>query len=181
MVGDQRVGKTSLVRSFIQIYTPAGPSQSFNNYHTTVDYQKKPYTLSIWDTAGQEEFDKLRTLSYPQTDVFLICYAIDNLTSFNSAKSKWIKEVRKMKGNVVLVGCKSDTRSNKISNGDTVSEYNGKELARKNGIEYMECSVNENKNVNEVFKKCVEVCVEKKKVRTRWWRRLCCLGPETIE
>ena len=33
--------------------------------------------FSLWDTAGQESYDRLRPLSYPQSDVVLICFSID--------------------------------------------------------------------------------------------------------
>jgi small GTP-binding protein len=50
----------------------------------------KLINLGLWDTAGQEEFNKLRPLSYPQTDVFLIVFAVNEPSSFNNA----IKKVR---------------------------------------------------------------------------------------
>ena len=49
--------------------------------------------LGLWDTAGQEDYDRLRPLSYPQTDVFLCCFAVVSPDSYNNVKDKWIPEV----------------------------------------------------------------------------------------
>jgi small GTP-binding protein len=48
----------------------------------------RPISLGLWDTAGQEDYDRLRPLSYPQTDVFLICFSIVSPASFDNVKSK---------------------------------------------------------------------------------------------
>jgi len=48
----------------------------------------KPISLGLWDTAGQEDYDRLRPLSYPQTDVFLICFSIVSRASFDNVKAK---------------------------------------------------------------------------------------------
>ena len=48
----------------------------FDNYAVTVMIGGEPYTLGLFDTAGQEDYDRLRPLSYPQTDVFLVCYSV---------------------------------------------------------------------------------------------------------
>ncbi|WP_411023650.1 GTP-binding protein, partial [Salmonella sp. s51228] len=50
--------------------------------------------LQIWDTAGQEEYDRLRPLSYPDTDVILLCYSVDNPDSLENISEKWVPEVR---------------------------------------------------------------------------------------
>ena len=49
--------------------------------------------LGLWDTAGQEDYDRLRPLSYPNTDVFLVCFSIISPASYENVKAKWHPEV----------------------------------------------------------------------------------------
>ena len=44
--------------------------QVFDNYAVTVMIGGEPYTLGLFDTAGQEDYDRLRPLSYPQVTTF---------------------------------------------------------------------------------------------------------------
>ena len=53
-----------------------------------------PVSLGLWDTAGQEDYDRLRPLSYPQTDVFLICFSVVSPSSFENVTSKWCPEIK---------------------------------------------------------------------------------------
>src|SRR4051812_7899586 len=48
----------------------------------------RPISLGLWDTAGQEDYDRLRPLSYPQTDVFLICFSLVSPPSFENVRTK---------------------------------------------------------------------------------------------
>lgn len=48
----------------------------------------EPYTLGLFDTAGQEDYDRLRPLSYPHTDVFLVCFSVVSPASFENVKEK---------------------------------------------------------------------------------------------
>ena len=62
--------------------------QVFDNYAVTVMIGGEPYTLGLFDTAGQEDYDRLRPLSYPQTDVFLVCFSVVSPSSFENIKEK---------------------------------------------------------------------------------------------
>jgi Ras-related C3 botulinum toxin substrate 1 len=72
-------------------------------------------SLGLWDTAGQEDYDRLRPLSYPQTDVFLICYSVASPSSFENVTSKWYPEIKHHcpDAPIILVGTKIDLREDR--------------------------------------------------------------------
>ena len=68
------------------------------------------FELALWDTAGQEDYDRLRPLSYPETDVVLLCFALSSRDGLENVHKKWFPEVRQHcpKSPVILVGMKKD-------------------------------------------------------------------------
>ncbi|KAG6881903.1 GTP-binding protein Rho1, partial [Termitomyces sp. T32_za158] len=62
----------------------------FENYVTQISFEGKEIELALWDTAGQEEYDRLRPLSYPESDVILIVFSIDFPTSLANVQDKVI-------------------------------------------------------------------------------------------
>lgn len=112
----------------------------------------KPINLGLWDTAGQEDYDRLRPLSYPQTvssfktplfnykvfqDVFLICFSLVNSASFENVRAKWYPEVRHHCPNtpIILVGTKLDLREDK----ETIEKLKEKKTAP---ISYPQVGIN---------------------------------------
>lgn len=80
----------------------------FENYVADIEVDGKEVELALWDTAGQEDYDRLRPLSYPDTNVILMCFAIDSPDSLENVPEKWVPEVKHFCPGVafVLVGCK---------------------------------------------------------------------------
>ncbi len=60
----------------------------FENYVTLVNFEGKLVELALWDTAGQEEYDRLRPLSYPESDVILIIFSVDFPVSLGNVTDK---------------------------------------------------------------------------------------------
>lgn len=74
----------SLIRRCQQVYVPT----VFENYVADVEVDGKHVELALWDTAGQEDYDRLRPLSYPDSHVILICFAIDSPDSLDNVQEK---------------------------------------------------------------------------------------------
>eukprot|EP00300_Choanocystis_sp_HF-7_P017521 c19755_g1_i1.p1 GENE.c19755_g1_i1~~c19755_g1_i1.p1 ORF type:complete len:188 (-),score=56.22 c19755_g1_i1:173-736(-) len=154
VVGDGAVGKTCLLISytcnkFMADYAPT----VFDNYSANVLVDGKPCRLGLWDTAGQEDYDRLRPLSYPNTDVFLLCYAVNNRTSFENVKTMWAKELRHFIGKaptpIVLVGTKADTA---LSCNRAVSVEEAEAMAKSIGAAAsIQCSAMTQENLKAVF------------------------------
>merc|ERR1719436_1684089 len=97
----------------------------------------KPINLGLWDTAGQEDYDRLRPLSYPQTDVFLVCFSVISMNSYENVKSKWVPEIQHHAPGVplLLVGTKSDLRKDQATKNQLKSR--GQEMVRDSEAETM--------------------------------------------
>ncbi len=91
-LGDGNCGKTSSLISYTTDkfnldYIPT----IFDTYESTIKKGSNTVKLELWDTAGQDEYKKLRSLSYPKTDVFLICFSLVEKKTFVNAINKWLK------------------------------------------------------------------------------------------
>jgi Ras-related C3 botulinum toxin substrate 1 len=132
----------------------------------------RPVNLGLWDTAGQEDYDRLRPLSYPQTDVFLICFSIISPHSFDNVKSKWWPEIQHHAPDVpiILVGTKSDLRNDAsmaqqlASKGlRMVSQEEAQHRMKEIGaVAYMECSALTQEGLKTVFDEAIRASLNKR-------------------
>ena len=114
VVGDGGVGKSCLLISYTTNSFPSDYVPTvFDNYSQIYSVNGVSYTLALFDTAGQEDYDRLRPLAYPATDVFLLCFDISSRTSFLNVKDKWVPELRYHMPDtpILLVATKIDLRS----------------------------------------------------------------------
>lgn len=137
----------------------------FDNYSANVMVDGKPINLGLWDTAGQEDYDRLRPLSYPQTDIFLICFSMVSPTSFENVRTKWYPEISHHAPGtpIILVGTKLDLRDDR----DTIEKLKekrmapitymqGVQMAKEIGaVKYLECSALTQKGLKNVFDEAI--------------------------
>lgn len=175
VVGDGAVGKTCLLISYT---TGAFPDEYiptvFDNYSANVTVDGRPINLGLWDTAGQDDYDRLRPLSYPETNVFLVCFSVTSVASLGNVEEKWIPEVHHHcpEAPIILVGTKADLRENPDelarleANGEkVVNEESVKKIIRdqkSKGVKlskYIECSAIHQKNLKGVFDEAIRIAL----------------------
>ncbi|KAI8620610.1 GTP-binding protein rho1 [Chytriomyces sp. MP71] len=162
IVGDGACGKTCLLIVFVRNEFPETYIPTvFENHTTDIVIDNRKVELALWDTAGQEDYDRLRPLSYPESHVVLITFAIDNPDSLDNVSEKWFPEVNQYCPGVpvVLVGLKKDLRTNSdvvrelAKTGQApVSAQQGADAARRIGaVAYLECSARTREGVQDLF------------------------------
>ena len=131
----------------------------------------KEIFLGLWDTAGQEGYDRLRPLSYPQTDVFVICFSVTSPASFGHVAQKWKKELEDHAMGVpfLVVGTKADLRDDEAQvqalkdKGayKTFDQY-AAEAAAIGAQKYLECSALKNQGLDLVFEEAIRAALKHK-------------------
>lgn len=157
LIGDGACGKTCLLEvfksnSFPKEYIPT----VVDNFIQVVEIEKeKSVSLALWDTAGQDDYDTIRPLSYRETDLVLICYTIENKKNFSNIEKKWLLEIKNYCPTAAffLVALKKDLRFDaEIDKKTLITEKEGQEMAAKIKAEkFFECSALTRENVDDVF------------------------------
>jgi len=188
VVGDGAVGKTSLVNSYVKKEFPNQQvPTAFESHAINITVDGRPIRLSLWDTAGQDDYDKLRPLAYPQADVVIICFSVMNPASFGNVKSKWLPELLTNCSDapLILCGTKSDLRINqealqKLQERSLrpVTCPQGIAMSRDiDAVKYVQCSALAHLGVENVFEEAVRVvlnpaCVEHQQRNCRECRHI---------
>jgi len=161
VVGDGGCGKTCLLIVYAQNRFPEAYIPTvFENYVTNRQFDGKIIEIALWDTAGQEEYDRLRPLSYPESHVILIVFSVDFPVSLGNVQDKWYPEVAHFcEGTpLILVATKTDLRRDDntrrmlgAQGQKPVTPEQGAEVAQEIGAKYVECSAKTGNGVQEVF------------------------------
>jgi len=181
LLGDGACGKTSLLNVFTRGYFPTVYEPTvFENYVHDIFVDNVHIELSLWDTAGQEEFDRLRSLSYDDTHTIMLCFSVDSKDSLENVESKWVGEIAENCQGVklVLVALKCDLREKSTDEEEEPEEgaqgerkapkeyidyKTGLEVARRiQALRYLECSSKKNRGVNEAFTEAARVALSVK-------------------
>ncbi|RDY07267.1 Rac-like GTP-binding protein RAC1 [Mucuna pruriens] len=190
-VGDGAVGKTCLLISYTSNTFPTFVLQRimdyvptvFDNFSANVVVDGSTVNLGLWDTAGQEDYNRLRPLSYRGADVFILAFSLISKASYENIAKKWIPELRHYAPGVpiILVGTKLDLREDKQFFMDhpgavPITTAQGEELRKLIGAPaYIECSSKTQQNVKAVFDAAIKVVLQppKQKKKKRKAQKAC--------
>ncbi|KAM0672540.1 Rho-like GTPase [Ordospora colligata] len=169
LVGDPSVGKSWLITTYITGKNPEGYIPTlFDKSSKEVARDGQTYSITLWDTAGSDEYKNLRGQFLQEADVFLICYAVNSPTSFRNTRA-WIEELSKYNVPMILCGTKCD-----VVDGELVDKAHPETLKNEyNLYASIECSSLELINVNKVFCVALDAVLKTRRSRTEsiW---LCC-------
>lgn len=171
VVGDGAVGKTCLLMCYTQKMFPREYIPTvFDNFSKNVSHDGNLIRLDLYDTAGQEDYDRLRVICYPNTDVFLVCYSIENEASLKNVEKKWVPELshHAPEAKILLVGLKADLRTDskeiakmQEKGENFVSEEEVKKKAEAVGAaQHLECSALKMDGIDAVFNAAIAVAKE---------------------
>lgn len=162
IVGDGHCGKSAILMvqsglPYPEVYVPT----IFENFITRVPVKDKLIELSLWDTAGQEEYDRLRPLSYPDTDVLLICFSVNDKNELKydcdnlaNVSERWLNETRHFLPHCpfILVATKIDLRNDEKIGARSITTQEGEEKAKEvKASKYLECSAKTGEGIKELF------------------------------
>ncbi|EFC47019.1 rho family small GTPase [Naegleria gruberi] len=160
LVGANNVGKTCSLISYTTNYFPEDYVPTvFDNYSANVMVDGKPFSLGLWDTAGQDEYDRLRPLSYPQTDIFLVMFDVGDRSTLDSALGKFVNEIQHHCPNVpkLLVANKIDLDKRQVSREE------GERSSRVKGFDgYFEVSARTQQGLKNIFDEACRIASSRK-------------------
>ncbi|QPG75000.1 hypothetical protein FOA43_002340 [Brettanomyces nanus] len=163
IVGDSGCGKTSLFTSYIRGYFPTDYEPTiFENHRAFVSKQNtsEVLTVDLWDTAGQEDYERLRRLSYQDANLIILAYSLSSRESLLNIPEVWAPEIINFCTNtpILLVGLKADIPVHQVD------PYDALKVAKNIGaVAHMQCSAKQMFNVEPLFDVCFNIVYNGKK------------------
>ncbi|XP_077399012.1 rho-related GTP-binding protein RhoF [Vanacampus margaritifer] len=185
IVGDGGCGKTSLLMVYAKDDFPEKYAPTvFEKFATSVVLRGKQVKLNVCDTAGQEDYDRLRPLSYQEAHLILLCFDVTNPTSFDNVTIKWHPEVKHFCRDVpvILIGCKTDLRKDKecsrrlkaVNQAPVTYTQGVAAQQRINAEMYLECSAKYQENVDDVFREAAKKALAFRRKQKHYKRKRDC-------
>ena len=160
-VGYGAHGKTCMFITFATGQFPERyvPTVFENHVHEGRTSSGKNVELALWDTGGGEDYPRLRPLSYPDTDVFILCFSVENEMrhQFEELKSYWYEELHYFCPNtpIILVATKIDLRDD---DPNAITSAEGRKMAENiHAMYYMEISSLRHEGLTELFQRVIDV------------------------
>lgn len=168
VLGDGGVGKTSLLQTYSSNVFPTEYIPTlFDDYSMNIMFENIPINLKLFDTAGQDDYLRLRKEIYKDIDLFLFCFSLISPKTLDDIETYWIQELKFFnKKPFFLVGLKCDLRdefswdkNNYIYERiEPISKEKGAEIAKKIKEEkYIERSSLKYVNLDDVFESAVQI------------------------
>ena len=169
-VGDSGTGKTCMcIRLVDRVFPEQQSPIVFDNQLFDIVVGHTNVSIGLWDTRGTEEFQRLRPLSYPATDVFALSFAVDSRSSFENIESVWVPELRHHCPNVpiILIGTKMDLRDSTHAEHDLIPKAECLELANRiAAVEYHECSSFTGVGVDFIMERAADLVIERENAKS---------------
>lgn len=177
IIGRGECGKTSITRRFFKNeFSEEISATPIENEDYIFTAAGKQFKLKIWDTSGQDDFLRLRSLTLPVSDYIMVCYSIADPLSFYEVENTLMPMIRqkaKENAKIMLVATKLDKRCD-----DTISTEEGMALARRiEAFKFIECSSLANIRIAEIFAELKKEVIESSEaVKHSFWKQLffCC-------
>ena len=158
LVGDGGVGKTSSIKRYVfdEFILDYKATIGSNIYVKDLNYKDRNVKLTIWDIAGQQQWETMRPVYYRGAQGVIGMYDVTNEESYKNLLNIWYDELKILKGNF-----KSIIFGNKTDLGDKDFPKNP-ELEKKFGsVDHLKISAKNGENVEASFIKLVEALIPK--------------------
>ncbi|GLH06956.1 Ras-like GTP-binding protein RhoL [Gryllus bimaculatus] len=168
IVGDSYVGKTSLLKTFVtHEYSKNYEGPSLERYFEDITVDGQDFHLILWEPIALESYDKMREFIYGKAECIIVCYAVNDLESFQRVSTFWCPEIQKYCQDtpILLAALKADLRD---QNFKCISRSQGKDLkCILNASGFVECSSFLGIGLKDVFVKAIQCVLKEEKCKIK--------------